>query len=88
MRKEDTTDQESPAIVRKQSWANSFLIGTAASLVALLFVGLMGAGTTVLYLRAAAEAGPQRPLPTPVETLTVEMQEYVVETIDSFYRRS
>ena len=80
MHKDDTADQESPAIVRKQSWANSFLIGTAASLVALLFVGLMGAGTTVLYLRAAAEAGPQRPLPTPVETLTVEMQDSYQET--------
>ncbi|MFA9476185.1 MAG: efflux RND transporter periplasmic adaptor subunit [Filomicrobium sp.] len=80
MRKDDTADQESPAIERKQSWANSFLIGTAASLVALLFVGLMGAGTTVLYLRAAAEAGPQRPLPTPVETLTVEMQDSYQET--------
>ncbi len=80
MSKDDAAGQQTPAIVRTRSRAKSFLIGTAASSVALLFVVLMGVGTAMLYLLAAAEAGPQRPLPTPVETLTVEMQDSYQET--------
>ena len=48
-------------------------------MVALVFVGMMGAGMAALYMRANAEAGPQRPLPTPVATLTIEMQDGYTE---------
>ncbi len=68
-----------PGTTKSTSLLSRILKGKATSLVALVFVGMMGAGMAALYMRANAEAGPQRPLPTPVATLTIEMQDGYTE---------
>jgi RND family efflux transporter MFP subunit len=75
MNKAATDELTSAETSKPESWLRRALLGTATSLVALAFIGAMSAGITALHLRSDAEAGPQRPLPTPVETLTIEMQD-------------
>lgn len=75
MNEDAKAERRPPQILKRKSFLRRTLYGMATVSVALVFVGMMGAGIAALHLRASAEAGPQRPLPTPVETLTIEMQD-------------
>jgi len=69
------TDTPEPKTASRASVLRRILNLSLSMTIAVIFVGLMGAGIAALHLRAAAENLPQPPAPTPVETIRLQMRD-------------